>query len=99
MVLPPAVAFAGTQYNYAQGYNQPTLYWRTGYDAHDYNRVWHQYGPTWEVFYQTTDGGIYGDVENSNNPTSWPNPIGYAEAWCHNINDSSGVLWTCQTTQ
>lgn len=39
-----------------------------------------------------------GSVVNTQNPTEWPNEIGYAVAWAYNRNDDSGTLWTAQTT-
>lgn len=99
-LLPPAIAYAGTQYTYYQGVGGAgSTFSTTGYAARDYNQVWHQAGRTWAVWYADTSGNVYGYVRNTSNPTKWPNPIGYAKSKCQNVNDTGPVLWTCQTTQ
>ena len=65
----------------------------------DYNQVWHQSGRTWTVLYHLTDGSDTAIRTDSNNPTRWGGHIGYADAWCNNVNDNSFVTWTCQTTR
>lgn len=100
IVLPPAVAVAGTQFNYAQGRNGVGGIFPTGgYGPRDYNQVWHQAGKFWEVFYVQPSRYVYGWKRNSNNPTVQPASNSYAEADCENDDDNSNVLWTCQTTQ
>lgn len=92
----PAAAFAGSN-TYASGTNGiGGNYAGPGLTSMLYNQVWHQSGWTWEVYYDYS-GQARGDVEDNMNPTKWPYSIsGYSEAHCHNINDTSGVTWTCQ---
>ena len=99
ILMPPALAYASTQLNYASGMNGVHGRYSTpGFSSRDYNRVWHQPGYGWIVWYQEPNGTIDGYVTNTSNPTSWPHPIGYAKAFCFNDTDDSGVTWTCQTT-
>lgn len=96
----PAIAYAGTQITYAQGVNGLGGYFHTvGYDNREYNRVWHQPGYKWEVFYASTAGGIYCVIQNTLNPTTCPADSPYKKSYCHNISDNSDITWTCQTTQ
>jgi hypothetical protein len=99
VVIPPAIAYAGTQITYATGTAGVGGTFKVGnFTGRDYNQVWHQSGKTWTVLYHLTDGSAVAIVTDSSNPTRWPNHIGYADAWCNNVNDNSFVTWTCQTT-
>jgi len=90
---------AGTQFNYAQGFNGAGGFYSTsGFAPRDYNQVWHASGYYWQVFYTDPGGTLSGLERSSNNPTRWPGSISYGKAWCYNESDNSGVQWTCQTT-
>jgi uncharacterized protein YegJ (DUF2314 family) len=98
-LLAATVAFAGTQFDYSSGNGVIGAGGHsTGFDARDYNRVYHASGYIWAIEYTDTSGNIYGFVQNANNPTSNPNPIGYGRTWCASQNDNSNVTYTCQTT-
>ena len=100
MSFPPALAYAGTQFNYASGTAGVGGVFKVGnYTGRDYNQVWHQSGRTWTVLYHLTDGSDTAIRTDSNNPTRWGGHIGYADAWCNNVNDNSFTTWTCQTTR
>lgn len=100
LALPPAVALAATQFNYAQGVNGVGgTYQTSGEASRQYNQVWHQSGRYWWVWYLHGSSQT-GLVFSSSNPTKYPSPsstIAYAK--CSNHDDSSGVTWTCQTTR
>jgi hypothetical protein len=99
VVLPPAIALAGTQFNYAQGRNGAGgIFGTAGYGPRDYNQVWHQAGRTWEVYYVQPSGFVYGYRRDTENPTKQHASNSYARSVCANVNDNSYVLWTCQTT-
>jgi hypothetical protein len=99
VLLPPAVAYAGTWFNYAQGTNGVGgTYATTGYAPRDADRVYHAAGFWWELWYCHTDGTCFGDHQDYVNPAYANGGSSYAKAFCHNLNDNSGVLWTCQTT-
>lgn len=100
VIVPPGVALAATQFNYAQGVNGVGGTFATSGEANrNYNRVYHQSGKFWWVWY--LHGSSLTCVQfNSSNPTSCPNPsstVAYAK--CSNDDDNSGVTWTCQTTK
>jgi hypothetical protein len=64
-----------------------------------FNRVYHQYGYDWYVYYCHTDGvcniGVnYGYV----NPLYANGGVTNGKAICSNVDDNSNVTWTCQTT-
>lgn len=102
--LPPAVAYASTVTTYRQSVDEPGGQWHTStYQVRDFNRVYHQSGYTWGTSYcfssPISDCLTY--YYSSANPTV--DPYGStspytAQAWCENLNDNSGVNWTCQTT-
>lgn len=102
--LPPVVAYASVVTTYRQSVNEPGGQWHTStYDYRDFNRVYHQSGYTWGTSYcwyaPNNDCTYY--YYSSANPTV--DPYGStspytAQAWCENLNDNSGVNWTCQTT-
>jgi hypothetical protein len=94
-LIPPSVAYAAS-ITYAQSTNGSGGYWHSGYNSYLYNQVWHSGNAAWEVYYAQSNGSVVGDVANYNNPTQWPYSISYADSWCHNINDNTGVVWTCQ---
>lgn len=94
-LTPPLVAYA-TNYTYASSIDGWGGYWHSGYNSYTLNEVWHSTLATWEVYYAQSGGGIVGDVQNNNNPTQWPYSISYADSWCHNVSDNTGVTWTCQ---
>lgn len=94
-LLPPAVAYAAS-YTYATGVRGVYGDFNAGWNSYWYNQVWHARLYYWRVYYKTTDGRFVGDVTNYDNPTQWPNSIGYGQPHCQNISDNSGVTWTCQ---
>ena len=50
IVIPPAVAYAGTQITYATGTAGVGGTFKVGnFTGRDYNQVWHQAGKTWTV--------------------------------------------------
>jgi hypothetical protein len=99
VLLPPAVAYAGVWFNYAQGTNGVGgTFATTGYAPRDANRTYHAYGYYWELYYCRTDGSCFGDNIDYFNPTWALGGASYAKAFCRNLNDNSGVVWTCQTT-
>jgi hypothetical protein len=99
VVLPPTIALAATQFTYAQGsFGSGGIFHTTGQDQRNYNQCFHQKGKEWYVYYvHGTD--VNGFVDNTDNPTQWPEAIGYAYSYSKNINDDSGVTWTCETTR
>lgn len=100
LLIPPSVAFASTIFTYAQYVNYPDeIFSTTGYASRDFNRVYHAVGYSWNPFYCNTSGSCFGGTVGTSNPTYASGSAGYAKAYCHNINDNSGVLWTCQTTR
>ncbi len=100
VVVPPGVAIAATQFNYAQGVNGVGGTFATSGEAdRNHNQVWHQSGKYWWVWYLHGSSQT-GLVFNSSNPTKYPSPsstVAYAK--CSNSDDNSGVTWTCQTTR
>lgn len=88
-------------FTYAQGINGVNGIFNTpGYSGRDYNRVYHHQGDQWTLYYCYPGP----PVTCSTYVTGTVNPLvdprgGYAQAYCWNRNDSSGVVWTCQTTQ
>lgn len=96
-LIPPLVAYASST-TYATGTFGCCGYWDAGYNSiYKFNQVWHSTLGTWEVYYQTTTPPYTeGDLENNSNPTKWPYSIAYGNPWCHDINDNTGVVWTCQ---
>lgn len=100
-VLVLALSFVATAMaaNYAQGSGGAGgLYSTPGYAPRSYNRVYHQPGYTWTVYYRHPDNSTAGVVTNTSNPTSYPAGDSYARSLCFNGNDNSGVQWTCQTS-
>jgi hypothetical protein len=84
----------------AQGTNQVGGTWSTsGFAPREGNRVWHQAGYSWWVYYQNTDNSLGCVIFNDANPTKCEQPNGYAKSKCSNSTDNSGVTWTCQTTR
>lgn len=103
MLLPTSFALAGhtgrPHLIYAQGwYGQYGTWSTSGWNSRDFNRVFHQQGTLWSVYYIRTDDSIAGYELSSENPTVSNADIAYAKARCHNHNDMSGVMWTCETT-
>lgn len=71
----------------------------SGYGPRAWNRVYHQQGALWDLTYCPVSGSCSAwYVGHGENPTVDPRNNGYAQAWCYNINDDTGVTWTCQTT-
>ncbi len=101
LVLPAlAVASHGPVDPYAQGrYGVGGVYQTDGFNQRDWNKVWHEPGYFWSVWYELSpgSGGYAGFAEGTSNPTQWPHAIGYGKSSCYNGNDDSGTLWTCQT--
>lgn len=99
ILLPPAVAYASTWFTYAQGYfGAGGVFHTTGYAPRDANRVYHAYGYYWDPYYCNTSGTCFGDNTDYHNPTYSIGGASYAKSFCGNVNDNSGVQWTCQTT-
>lgn len=95
-LAPPSVALAAS-YTYASGINgQGGTYRYYYWNSYLYNQVWHAQYYHWYVAYVLSDGSKAGEVSNWNNPTKWPYSIGYAQPECTNLDDYSGVRWTCQ---
>jgi hypothetical protein len=96
----PSRASAHVIITYAQGYyGAGGTFHTTGFGPRDFNRVYHQSGTTWWLFYCQTDGSCDNPYVGSVNPLVDNRDNGYAAAYCSNINDNSGVQWTCQTTK
>lgn len=99
ILIPPTVAYASTQFDYASGvYGVGGTYNTTGYANRDYNQVWHASGKEWEVWY---DNGTtsFCFVDNTNNPTKCSGGAVSSISYAHNFTDNSGVTWTAQTTR
>jgi hypothetical protein len=93
----PLAALAGSQSYWSDSGNAGTGGYAGYNNIYQYNQVWHQAGNTFDVYYVMGDGyTLTGDVRNNTNPTKWPYSVSYADPWCENINDWSGVTWTCQ---
>jgi hypothetical protein len=100
LALPPAVAYAFVQVQYALGTSGPgTLKHSDGYARREWNRVWHQPGYFWSVYYKDTSGNVSGFWQDNVNPTVSNAGISYGMAWCYNYTDDSTVTWACQTTK
>jgi len=102
-----AVGYAATQgeqITYEQGvYGANTWYPTDGWSNREYNRVWHQVGYQWSVVYTNPGDGpdsaaAVCRVTNDLNPTTCAADSSYKKSWCKNWFDTSGVTWTCQTT-
>src|SRR2546429_3511220 len=89
VLIPTTLAYAGTNLNYAQGYYGAGGSFSTpGFGPRDYNRVWHQSGYEWWVYYAHTNGDVICFRDNTSNPTSCPYSNSYAKSWCSNITDN-----------
>ena len=100
VLIPPLVAYAGTWFNYAQGTNGVGgTFATTGFAPRDDNRVWHQAGSSWWIWYLHTDDTLNCIRFNDSNPTECYHSDSYAKSKCSNGDDNSGVTWTCQTTK
>ena len=93
------LALAATIFNYAQGTSgvDGILHHTAGYADRDFNRVYHGVGGKWSLWYEHTDGSSTTPVQGTMNPLTDPNNQ-YAIAYCFNLTDNTGALWTCQTT-
>lgn len=102
LVVPPAVANAWSYIDtYKQSVNQVGGVFGTtspAYASRSWDRTYHQAGRYWNLFYCPTSGGCFGGNTDANNPTYASGGAVYAKSLCHNIDDNSGVTWTCQTT-
>ena|ERR1700712_4025172 len=103
-----SVAYAATIFTYATGVNGTTggvggsgFYPNPGgYDFRNFNRVYHQAGTEWQLFYDASGGPLTIYADGTTNPLSSGGSGGSQfRPWCRNINDLSGVTWTCQTTR
>jgi hypothetical protein len=102
IAFPPAIAFAGhtghTHATYASGYyGAGGAHQTTSWNGRSFNRVWHQNGYRWDLWYLKTDGSTSGYWYGTVNPTESPYTASYAKSVCYNYNDNSGTLWTCET--
>jgi len=95
----PATAAAYTWQVYAHGQDGAGGKYATiGYGPRENNRVYHQEGTLWWLYYCNTDGSCdVNPVMGTVNPLVMNRGNGYARAVCWNKNDNSGVVWTCQT--
>lgn len=104
VLVPPTIASGGTVFGYAQGFDTVGGVWCTtgfagncGGSPRDFNRVYHQQGTTWNPFY-CWNGNCFGGTSGQQNPIYANGSASYAAAYCHNMNDNSNVMWTCQST-
>jgi hypothetical protein len=96
----PATASAAVQTTYAQGHTSPgSVFYTPGFGPRLYNQVWHQLGYSWDACYTHTDGSWGTCAYGNGNPTKDSNDDGYAKADCYDVDDNSGVQFTCQTTK
>lgn len=96
----PSQASAHVIFTYAQGVNGVGgVYWTAGYAPRDFNRVYHQSGTEWTLYYCHTDFTCTTTYSGNVNPLVDQRNQGYAQAYCENDNDDSFVTWTCQTTR
>jgi len=73
--------------------------WTTpGYGPREWNRVYHHAGYDWWLRYCHVDGSCSNIYPGNVNPLVDPHGDSYGKAWCHNVDDNSGTIWTCQTT-
>jgi hypothetical protein len=105
VLIPPAIAFGGTVFTYAQGISGIGSVWCTtgpggncGGSPRDFDRVYHQIGYSWNPFY-CWNGNCFGGTNGTQNPIYANGSASYAIAYCHNLSDNSGVTWTCQSTK
>jgi hypothetical protein len=102
LVLPPAVAYASTVQTYKQSTNEVNGQWHTlspVYANRDFDRVYHQSGTTWGLAMCPNEVCDRPYTFGTANPFVDPRGSAVdAEAWCENVNDNSGVGWTCQST-
>lgn len=102
VVIPPGIAYAWSALIYAQGnsFQGGGIFHTQGYAPRNYDIAWHQPGYKWVVYYEDTSGDTHppGGFYSTDNPTRIDTNVSYDSAWCQNVNDNSGVTWTCQTT-
>lgn len=101
-LLPAAVSHSWSYIDtYKQNVNMAGGTWGTyspAYRDRAFNRVYHQYGTDWQMFYARPDGSELGHNIGYINPLYANGSATNAKALCHNIDDQSGVTWTCQAT-
>jgi hypothetical protein len=98
-IAPPAFAHWTYIDSYASGtYGVGGTFSTPGYGHRHLERVYHQAGTSWCTWYHRTSGADVAQICNTANPTEWWVENDYAKTQCHNVNDSSGTRWTCQTT-
>lgn len=106
LALPPAAAHAWSYIDhYKQGTNRVGEVFGTwdggegpAYASRSWNRTWHSQGYYWNLFYCPTSGTCFGGNTDALNPTYASGGAVYAKSLCHNMDDNSGVTWTCETT-
>jgi hypothetical protein len=86
--------------HYSQGQNGPNgTDWSQFYGNRTYNRVWHQASTEFGLYYCLDMDGctsvLYAAGANPIVDTRNSNP---AQSYCINVNDTSGVVWTCETS-
>jgi hypothetical protein len=104
MILPPAVAYASTVQTYRQSSNEVGGQWHTTspeFANRDFDRVYHASGYDWGLAYCITNESNCTQYNFGNtNPFYYMGGAGASDssAWCYNVDDNSGVGWTCQST-
>lgn len=105
LALPPLTAYAYSYINtYKQSQNQVGGVFGTynggggpEYANREWNRTYHQAGYYWNLFYCDLST-CFGGNTDANNPTYASGGASGSKSLCHNMDDNSGVTWTCQTT-
>lgn len=94
-----AAALASTTFTYAQGQDGVGgRFQTTGYDTRDFNKVWHHAGELWGLYYCSPSQCQLNEVTGTANPTQDSSNYSNGMSICHNHNDNSTVIWTCQTS-
>ena len=102
MVGSASIAYAATIFTYATGANGAGGFYFNpgGWDFRNFNRVYHKAGTHWQLFYDTPGGPLVVYADGTTNPLSSAGSGGVQmRPVCRNIDDSSGVVWTCQSTR
>lgn len=101
VAIPPTVAYAATVQTYAQGTNNVGFIGQTTspmYADRNFNRVYHKAGTLWALRWCSVGSGCGAWGSGTTNPLLAPGGANIREE-CQNLQDLSGVQWTCQTTK